>query len=231
MEFLSEIILLGLFGGLVAVDTTSGWQMMLSLPIVACSLLGALMGHYELGLQMGILLTLPWLTQVPAGATATTEGNLGAIAATGIAIHLATMFPDSVNISIIFSILFGLIVGIAGGQIVRSMRRMNVKFVYQADRAAKKADYSQITLLNIAGVAQAYLIGFLLVGISFMLGTLIIARIISLIPPFFNQAFGYGKIGLIALGTAMMIRLILIKDNSHYYIIGLLVAVFGYLIF
>ncbi len=65
-------LVLILMGGIVALDTTSGPQMLISEPIVTCSTLGLLFGRFETGLIMGMFfeaismfaLTVPLLMPV-----------------------------------------------------------------------------------------------------------------------------------------------------------------------
>ncbi|MDZ7376332.1 MAG: PTS sugar transporter subunit IIC, partial [candidate division KSB1 bacterium] len=64
MELFPTLLLVSFIGGIVAMDTAAAWQIMISQPVVACPLLGWLLGDVELGLTIGILLELPWLINI-----------------------------------------------------------------------------------------------------------------------------------------------------------------------
>lgn len=225
MEFGSHLIILCALGGLVAIDTAAGWQVMISQPIVACSIAGATLGDFQTGFFIGILFQLPWLAEIPAGGTHTSEGNVGSLAGAGIAIHLIGNQLNTPNIIIVFSLLWGILVGWLGGRFVNYMRRSNVFFVYRADRAAKEGNPGKITLLNAGGVGHAFLMGATLIALSFISGTIIIGRLAAFIPPFFDNAFSYGIIGMLAIGVGTMFSMFLKKKNFGYFIIGVLVAI------
>ena len=224
MNFWTELLIISVAGGIVAIDTTASWQVMISQPIVACSLIGLSFGEPELGLLIGILLELPWLIEIPTGGSHISEGNIGSLVTAGLTIHLVHHQIDSVNIALICSILWGLWISWLGGKLVHSMRKTNVMFSYRADKAANTANLKKITLLNMGGVGHAYFLGFFLAGISFTLGTLIIGKLAALIPTYFDKAFGYGKIGILALGTGILLSMFLSRENFKYFVIGIITA-------
>lgn len=231
MDFWIELIIISIVGGIVAIDTTASWQAMISQPLVACTAIGIIFGQPKLGFMIGILLELPWLTEIPAGGSHVSEGNVGSLVAAGLSIHLVQHQVNSVNIAVVFSILYGLWVTWIGGKLVKSMRRTNVMFAYRADKAAEHANYKKITLLNMGGVGHAFSLGFFLVAISFSIGAFLLTKLVAFIPPFFNQAFGYAKIGLLALGVGTMIGMFFTRENFRYLLSGLLLAFLVYLIF
>ena len=94
MEYFPEVLLICLIGGLVSIDTAAAWQVMISQPVFACPVIGLIFGNVEMGIMMGVLLELPWLINIPTGGTHGSEGNLGAVVATSLAIYL---FDKQVN--------------------------------------------------------------------------------------------------------------------------------------
>ena len=59
MDFWTELILISFFGGIVALDTTASWQVMISQPLVACTVIGFMFGDPQLGFLIGILPPFP----------------------------------------------------------------------------------------------------------------------------------------------------------------------------
>ncbi|MCK5680327.1 PTS sugar transporter subunit IIC [bacterium] len=72
-----------LFGALCALDRTALLQMMFSRPLVAATCGGALAGNWELGLLIGVLLELYFLSEIPVGTIIPTDDTLLALAAGG----------------------------------------------------------------------------------------------------------------------------------------------------
>ena len=231
MDYITELFLICFIGGIISVDTTAAWQIMISRPLVACTILGAILGYFELGLLIGILLEIPWLIEIPAGGAYISEGNLGALIATGLTIFIVDNNINSPNIALVISIVWGLFVSWSGGKLVVSMRKMNTMLAYQADKYAKKANTSRITLLNLIGVGYAFFLGFIIVLISYLIGTSIIAKLASFIPPFFEHAFSYGKIGLMALSVAILLNMFFTKKNFPLIVFGFLFSVISYSIY
>ena len=230
MEFLTDLIIISIFGGFVAIDTAAGWQLMFSQPLVSCTLIGLFLGNPGTGFLIGILFQLPWLAEIPAGGTHTSEGNIGSLAGAGLAIHLIQNQVNTENIILVIALLWGVLVGWLGGKFVNSMRKRNVFFVYRADRAADDVNTKQISFLHIGGVIHAFLMGFSLLGISFSVGVLFLGRLAAFIPSFFDKPFEYSKIGMLALGVGTMLSMFLRQRNVPYFVIGLILSLIVLLI-
>jgi len=231
MDLWVEFLLICLFGGIVAIDTTASWQVMISQPLAACTIIGFLLGDPQTGLLLGILMQLPWLIEIPAGGSHTSEGNIGALVAAGLTIHLVHFQINTLNIALVFSISWSLWISWVGGKLVDSMRRTNVMFAYRADKVAVEGNLKRLTLLNMGGVGHAYFLGFFLAGISFLLGVLVLSRLVAFVPSFFDTAFGYAKIGMIALGAGTLFSMFISRGNYRNFVIGLAVAGVVYFIF
>jgi len=72
---MSEVLLLGLLGGLVAVDGVAAVQSMVSRPLVVGWGVGLLLGEPVLGAQLGVVLELYLLVSVPSGGSRYPEGG------------------------------------------------------------------------------------------------------------------------------------------------------------
>lgn len=216
MDFLPEVLLISFIGGLIAIDTASGWQVMISQPVVSCPLIGLLFGYPELGLLMGILLELPWLINIPLGGVHGSEGNLGAIVATSLSIYLASHKVNTENIIVIIAIIYSLVVSRVGIHLVEYVRKANLMLIHLADRAAAQGDMKRITWLNLTGVLYSFLLGFILVGIGFALGVIVLKPLAAFIHPQFNFAFGLAKYGLLGLGVGVVATLFINKETRWY---------------
>lgn len=226
MDYFPEVLIISLIGGLVSIDTASGWQVMISQPVVVCPILGLIFGHIEMGLSIGILLELPWLVNVPLGGFHGSEGNLGAVVATSLGIFLTTHKVDTpTNIIIIISILYSLIVSRVGSYTVEYVRKANLSLVYSADRAALEGDLGKITWLNIVGLIYSFLMGLSLVAIGFSVGIVILPPLAGYIHPEFDFAFGVARYGLIGLGIGAVATLFITKETKWFLVIPFVVGV------
>ncbi len=222
MEFFPEVILISVIGGLISIDTASGWQVMISQPVVSCPIIGLIFGYPELGLLMGILLELPWLINIPMGGVHGSEGNLGAVVATTLSIYLKSHEVNTENIIVITSIMYSLAVSRVGGYLVDYVRKGNLTLIHLADKAAIQGEIKKISWLNIAGLSYSFLMGFGLVAVGFILGIVILRPLAAFIHQEFDFAFGMAKYGLLGLGVGTVAPLFITKETKWYLIIPFL---------
>lgn len=100
-----------LLGAFCALDRTAAFQMMFSRPLVAATLGGMLAGNWQLGLLIGAVLELYFLSEMPVGSNIPTDDTLLAIAAGGVAAALSglpahSLLPDeSLALIVLLTIL------------------------------------------------------------------------------------------------------------------------------
>ena len=58
---------LSLFIAFLGLDTTIAFQVMISQPIFSCPILGWLLGDPLTGMEIGAMMQLLWLNNIPAG--------------------------------------------------------------------------------------------------------------------------------------------------------------------
>ena len=78
---LYRLVALSIWGGMVALDTTAVLQVLISHPLVSCSVVGFLLGNFKIAFMIGVVLELIWLNELPVGAAPFSEGNIGATVA------------------------------------------------------------------------------------------------------------------------------------------------------
>ena len=66
-------------GGALSLDRRAALQLMVSQPLIAVSILGALMGDVQLGVLLGALLQLLWMSCVLFGANIPRNDTLAAV--------------------------------------------------------------------------------------------------------------------------------------------------------
>lgn len=123
-------IAVALWGAAVGLDGTSAIQSMLSRPIVAAPVTGALLGHPAEGVALGICLELFALMVLPIGASRYPESGVGAVA--GAFALIEGGGPEFSAVALLLAVGFGL--GwerVAGGSAVL-LRRTNEWLVADA---------------------------------------------------------------------------------------------------
>jgi PTS system mannose-specific IIC component len=119
-----ELLMLVLFGGVVAIDGTSFGQFMISRPLVAATLAGALVGNPIHGALIGGILEAFHLSVLPVGAAKYPEG--GPAAVVGGAIYATSDLAAS---TLLLTLVIVLGLEWLGGESVRILRQANVRLI------------------------------------------------------------------------------------------------------
>jgi PTS system mannose-specific IIC component len=135
------------WGIVVGVDLVSFPQGLLSRPLVAASVAGAILGDPHSGLRVGVILELFALDVLPIGASRYPDYGPGAVvagafAAGGSGPHL--LGP---------AVLLGVLLAIVGGRSIEGLRRLNGGLVRRAEPALAKGDRSMVRHLFWVGIS------------------------------------------------------------------------------
>ena len=118
-----EIFLIGVLGGLLALDATSVGQFMISRPLVVGVLAGVVVDQPLLGATIGAILELYLLVSFPAGGAQFPEG------ATATVVAVASSAGVTGSGVLPLAIGLGLVWGQLGGVSVTLLRQANSKIV------------------------------------------------------------------------------------------------------
>ena len=159
-----QVGLVSLFGGLIALDRRSAFQLMLSQPLIAVSLVGFGFGQLEESLWMGCLLQLLWMSAVLFGANVPQNDTVTSVIIAGTYFlfkPLATV-PETAFLS--FVILLGLPFGHLGKLLDIKLDYKNLDLATRADEMAVNGHPSRIAFLTVIGLMRAGLAHSLLVA-------------------------------------------------------------------
>jgi len=157
MEFSPHVVLpLLLWGTLVGLDLVSVPQAMISRPLVAGTVAGALAGDMEAGLRVAVLFELFALDVLPVGAVRYPDYG----PATVSAVALAVGTPWELGLGI--SAAFGLILAVLGGWSLQVVRRWNAHAIQKRAAALAAGESSAIRWLQYGGILRDALRGFTL---------------------------------------------------------------------
>jgi PTS system mannose-specific IIC component len=160
-----DVLVLALLGGVIGLDTVSFPQAMISRPIVAATLGGALLGHPGPGLLLGATLELFAAETLPFGASRYPEW--GSASVVGAALH--ALQPDGRAGSLTTSVLAALVVAWIGGWTMVQLRRLNARWARQRHDAVARGAHRVVAGLQLYGLTADLCRGTALTGTSLLL--------------------------------------------------------------
>lgn len=156
-EFSPQVVLpLLLWGTLVGLDLVSVPQAMISRPLVAGTVAGALAGDVEAGLRIGVLFELFALEVLPVGAVR--YPDYGPATVSAVALGVGTPWVLGLGIST----ALGLVVAVLGGWSLQVVRRWNARAIQRRAAALAAGESSAIRWLQYGGLLRDALRGFIL---------------------------------------------------------------------
>jgi mannose/fructose/N-acetylgalactosamine-specific phosphotransferase system component IIC len=157
------VLLLVVWGTLVALDLVSVPQAMISRPLVAGTVAGWLAGDVEAGLRVGALLELFALDVLPIGAVR--YPDFGPAAVAGAA--LAAGAPWELGLGL--SVGLALVLAVLGGWSLKQVRRWNARAIQRRAAALAAGESGAIRVLQYGGIARDAARGALLTGLGLLL--------------------------------------------------------------
>jgi mannose/fructose/N-acetylgalactosamine-specific phosphotransferase system component IIC len=215
-----DLMMISVWGGFAALDTTAAFQIMSARPLVSCSIIGFLLGDFSLGFILGTLLELLWLNELPIGGAFLAEGNLGAVVTASVGI-LAAHQTGRNELSLALALITGTFISLTSGYLVVWMRRINSK-LYERLLFRKKLSFKHISRTHWAGIGFNFIIGVFLTGIlAYILGLQGFPPIIRAIPPewdVYARPIGSAFLGI---GCATLWTLFVNRKQWLWLIVGL----------
>lgn len=199
-----------LLGGIAAIvtglDRTAALQLMLSRPLVAGPITGALVGDWLVGLQVGMLLELLWLGRLPVGAAIPPDDTQVAVGSTVLAVTLSDMGGAHGFAFVVLCVLIAMPLGKVGQFFDRLARARNGRLLARIeevlDSRGAAAGVESWHLLGLLNFALASLATYLVVVGC---GTPILHYVTPLLLPALVPAAGWMKIVFPIIGTAAIL--------------------------
>ncbi|RKY71742.1 MAG: hypothetical protein DRP97_01605 [Candidatus Latescibacterota bacterium] len=213
--------IVALLGGLVALDTTAGPQVMISQPIVACPVLGLLLGDLETGLLFGTILELIWIGTVPAGASRFFDSNMAGVAAAGAAIWAMQRCGIARPSATLLSLAVVLPIGLLGSRMTVGVRKLNGFLIRKADVAAQSGHSFRVSLCHGCGVGFSFVRGACLNLLGTVTGGLFVSAVAGCLPPVREDRLAIVVMALIGLGGAVCLKLFGTKRLAPWIALGL----------
>ncbi len=150
--------------GVLALDTTIAFQVLIAQPIFSCSIIGAALGDFSAGLEIGLMMQLLWLNIVPSGATRFPEGNLASMVICAGAILFE--LPQYPNMSFALIVLVGIAVSYVGMRVTIWQRRSNDVVFGRVLTAIEAVQPGKIVAFNALAILTYFLAMSLLAFVS-----------------------------------------------------------------
>lgn len=218
-----DFLIISLWGGVVASDTTAAFQFMISHPIVSCAVVGLLLGNFPLGFMIGIILELIWLNEIPTGAVNFSEGNVGATVAAACAI-MTTAATSRETTSIVLSLFVAIGVAILAGTLVRFMRTINT-VIYDKLLDSERRTVALVEKAHHTGILMSFVLGFVITfTILILLVPYALPFAVNLIPESFDKHLQ--PIVTAFMGVGCGVLLFIFKDHKNWWLVfvGLIVG-------
>ncbi len=144
---INEILVVFFVGGVIGLDSTAAWQVLISHPIIACTLIGTIFGDPQLGLFFGIIFELIWLYDVPTGGAKYPEGNIGSFVGLMIALSIQNNSNFSESWIILLTSVFAIIIAYIFGSAIVKLRKFNKRLIEKADKFAETGDVNGVDVV------------------------------------------------------------------------------------
>jgi len=225
----TDIVLASFWGGVVALDTTAVLQIMFSRPLVACSIMGVLLGNFPIGFTLGIIFELLYIREIPAGAARFAEGNVGSTAATAVAVLTIRQAPSRESMVVFLALILGLLISSGGGKLVSMIRHINGKLAIPLF-FKESVKTRHVVLCILAGIGLVFSLGFFCVLLTSTIFVNAIPRLVSVIPQKYDKVVQPVMGGLLAVGCVFLIQLFWSQQKRWWLLfLGLAIGLLVYL--
>src|SRR3954469_4585095 len=160
-----DLIPLALLGGLLGLDVVSFPQAMISRPIVAATLAGALVGQSPSGLLLGAALELIALETLPFGASRYPEWGSASVVGGAI----ISTYPSHPAGAMPIAMVVALATTWVGGWTMVKLRQLNAVWAGQKRDALAAGARGSVISLQLSGMTADFIRGALLTAIAYAL--------------------------------------------------------------
>jgi PTS system mannose-specific IIC component len=188
-------------------------------PLVACTLVGLVLGDIQTGIILGGTLEMLALGWMNVGAAMAPDAALASV----ISAVLVIVGKQSIGAGIAIAIPIA-----AAGQVLTIfVRTITVFFQHLADKYAEKANTRGIEMCHIAGLLlQGIRVAVPAAIVGMLAGTDAVNAALAAIPPVITRGLQVSGGFIVVVGYAMVINMMEIKSLMQFFFIGFLLAAF-----
>jgi PTS system mannose-specific IIC component len=210
-----EIFALALLGALLGLDVVSFPQAMLSRPIVAATLSGALLGDAAGGLLAGAALELVALETLPVGASRYPEwGSASVVGGAIVGTHNDRAGALSV------ALLAAIAVGWIGGWTMVELRTLNARWAKRLRPAIERGERRAVVGLQLAGLGADFVRGFLLTWLALLAFRPVTRAVLGVWGADAQLSRAVAVTVAASVGAAAVWKLFRVTEHARWYLVG-----------
>ena len=188
-------------------------------PLVACTLVGLVLGDMKTGIILGGSLEMIALGWMNVGAAMAPDAALASVISAILVIVGKQSIAEGIAVAVPIA---------AAGQVLTIfVRTITVFFQHKADRYAEEANFRGIEMCHFAGLAlQGLRVAIPAVLVGMVAGTDAVNAFLSSIPDVITRGLQVSGGFIVVVGYAMVINMMNAKSLMPFFFLGFLLAVF-----
>jgi len=203
----------------LSLDVSAAGQFMISRPIVTGPVVGWLVGHPGIGLELGALIELIWIGDVPVGAHLPLDLTVLTGSAVAFACELAQgNYPPDAVMTYALGVAIPLAFLATEAEIL--LRKFHVRWIHFAQRMALGSHFRTFEWINSIVLAELFLKGFFIAVASLTLAHWS-SRLFYMLSERVVEGLYYAHWLLLALGCSAVIDLLVEKKTAIYLILSI----------
>lgn len=209
------VILVALIAGMASVLDERQFHR----PLVACTLMGLVLGDLQTGIMLGGALELIALGWMNVGAAMAPDAALASTIATIIVITGHQSVGEGIAIAVPLA---------AAGQVLTIfVRTIAVFFQHQADKFAANANFRGVELMHFAALAlQGLRVAIPTAAVAAVAGTDAVANALDAIPDVITMGLKIAGGFIVVVGYAMVINMMKAQALMPFFFLGFVLAAF-----
>jgi PTS system mannose-specific IIC component len=211
----NQMLALALLGAVLGLDVVSFPQAMLSRPIVAATLSGALLGDAAAGLLAGAALELVALETLPVGASRYPEWGSASVVGGAI----VGSYPDRGG-ALSVALLAAIAVGWIGGWTMVELRTLNARWAKRLRPAIDSGERGAVVGLQLAGLGADFVRGFLLTWIALLAFRPLGRAVLGVWGADARVSRAVAVTVAASVGAAAVWKLFRVTENARWYLVG-----------
>lgn len=219
MSLLVQSILIALVAAFGYSNVVLG-SSMLDRPLIISSLVGLVLGDLTLGIMVGATLELVWLGAFPVGASNPPDMVSGTIIGASFVISSGSEPGTAVALAVPIATLVLMVSNLI---MMLVIPQYNCR---KADQYAKEGNVKGVERMHISAFLAFLIPLTFIVGVSYYLGSPIIADIVKAIPSFITHGLDVATGIIPAIGFAMLARMIMTKEVAAFFFGGFLLSAY-----
>lgn len=191
-------------------------------PLIACSVVGLILGDPTTGIILGGTLELIALGWMNIGAAQSPDSALASVISTILVIVGHQGIQQGIAIA--------LPVAAAGQVLTVFARTITIAFQHAADAAAEKADFNKIMFIHFSALfVQALRVAIPATMVAAVVSPDLVSSMLAQIPPVVTGGLGVAGGMIVTVGYAMVLNMMNVKYLLPFFFLGFILA--GYLDF